>query len=100
MNLKHEYPELKNVWEMMIQRCTNPRANQYKDYGGRGIKVCKRWRRFRHFIDDMHPRPDGMTLDRIENDGDYEPGNCRWATRATQQRGRRRDDKGRYMARG
>jgi hypothetical protein len=74
----------------MIRRCENPKSSYYRDYGGRGIQVCDRWRAsVLAFIDDMGKCPDGMELDRVDNDGNYEPGNCRWATRLTQVRNRR-----------
>lgn len=77
---------LYGVWSSMIQRCTNPNVKCYRHYGGRGIKVCDRWRRsFRAFADDVEERPSPRhTLDRIDNDGDYEPGNVRWATKSEQ----------------
>lgn len=78
------------IWASMKQRCSNPRAKGYADYGGRGISVCDRWQNFDNFLADMGPRPEGLVLDRIDVNGNYEPGNCRWATWEQQGRNKRR----------
>lgn len=75
-------------WDGMKQRCLNPKATGYKRYGGAGVTVSARWLDFQNFLDDMGVRPDGTTLDRIDPSKGYEPGNCRWADRSTQNRNR------------
>jgi hypothetical protein len=74
---------------MMMDRCTNRNGQNWADYGGRGITVCERWLIFENFLADMGERPPGTTIERVENDLGYEPGNCRWATRKQQSRNRR-----------
>ena|ERR1700675_1534927 len=77
-------------WTGMKTRCTNPKAKDFKHYGGRGIKVCQRWQYFENFFADMGPKPSPRhSIDRINPDGDYEPLNCRWATWKEQRHNRR-----------
>ncbi|NGX36877.1 MAG: hypothetical protein K1000chlam2_00022 [Chlamydiae bacterium] len=79
------------IWEEMIQRCSNSNNQNFKKYGGRGIKVCESWKDdFLNFWGDMGNKPEGMSLDRIDNDGNYSKSNCRWADRLTQSQNTRR----------
>lgn len=89
----HSRHPLYATWADMRRRCNDPSCKDYPHYGGRGITVCARWDSVADFVADMErllgPRPEGMVLGRIDHDGDYEPGNVRWATRAEQRRNRR-----------
>lgn len=94
-NPKHGHASRENTsrtyrtWTNMLNRCTNPNATQFEYYGGRGITVCERWYAFENFYSDMGDRPLNTTINRIDNDGNYEPNNCEWADESVRNKNRR-----------
>lgn len=93
------YTKEYRTWDAMRRRCNDPKHPQYPDYGGRGIKVCQEWGKFENFIAAMGAAPKGMSIDRINNDGNYEPANCRWATKMTQANNKRNTTYVKYKGR-
>ncbi len=91
LKIKHGHRKTKTYrsWASMIQRCTNPKNKRYRDYGGRGITVCKRWMKFENFLADMGEVPEGYQIDRINNNKGYCRSNCRWVTAKTNNRNKR-----------
>ncbi len=90
-DLRQQHQKLYSVWKGMRQRCNTSTSPLYKYYGARGIKVCERWSRFESFLEDMGDRTaEGLSIDRINNDGNYEPSNCRWANQGEQMKNTRK----------
>lgn len=83
---KAHYTPTYQSWQAMLQRCRNPNHAHYSNYGGRGIRVCRRWETYANFLADMGERPHGTSLDREKNELGYDKANCRWATRTDQSR--------------
>lgn len=84
-----QYPLTYNSWKGMKERCNNPKHRMFSYYGGRGIKVCRRWLRFKEFLMDMGIKPQGLQIDRIDPEKGYEPANCRWVTSSQNNANRR-----------
>lgn len=95
LNTTHGMSDTKvyNVWLSMRRRCSDPNTNNYHNYGGRGISVCERWQKFENFYEDMGDAPPGKQIDRIDNNGNYEPENCKWSTPSENMQNTRRTKK-------